>query len=494
MPTAMSWPASLAVGVLTAAAGALVAAVVASLVVDWYRVSGFEGGSAYFVVGFGLLGLVAGGVLGLVVARVVAAGAHPGFVRAQVIALGAIVGIALVAGGTARALADVPPTLDGETLLLAVEVRWPAGQPLPPADDTSDARLSLGSVGRFSRVERASKVGPLWRTDARVEDGRWVMPGAIELFTNRGVRVLVVELDARTHVGFRLPMGGAPRRADLRWSPWLPRARADGGAAAPGGLTYRYRVQRRSESVRAETIGPFEVRTIASRFDPDRADDRSVVAATASFAVRHGGAPVPVTGVASVAVIAGPRPALLVVGDHGDAGSGCQLLVADGPRVRVERVADCGGVSDAQPITADASRFPAALTPRRVRGNVDRTTFDTPGLYLVHDMLLDTRTLTVRHVAADSSAYPVASLPPLSLSPDGRSFVRLTSTAGADGRMQLTVFDVLGDGPYSLPIDTAHAHAGNLEGFDPAWLARHFVWRRGSGGVDRLVARDEPGP
>ena len=488
MPSVLSWPASLAVAVLTAATGAFAAGVVASLAVDWYRVSSFEGRSGYFVVAYGLLGLVAGGVLGLVVARVVAAGTHPGFVRAQVVALGAVAGIALVVGGTARVLADLPPTLDGETLLLAVEVRWPEGQPLPPTDDTSDARLSLGSVGRFSRVQRAAKVGPLWRADARLEHGRWVVPGAVEIFTDRGIRVLVVEWNARTHVGFRLPLGGRPGRGDTRWSAWLPRARP--GVAA-GGVTYRYRVQRRSEPVRAETIGPFEVRTIARQFDADREDGRDAVAATASFVVRHRGAPLPVTDVASVAVIAGARPALLVVGGYGDAGTGCQLVVSEGPRVRVERVADCEGASNAQPITADASRLAAALTPRRLRGSVDRTTFDAPGLYVVGDALLDTRTLTVHRAPADSSAYPVAGLPPLSLSPDGRSFVRLTSTVGADSRMQLTVFDLLGGGAYSLPIDAAHAHAGNLDGFDPAWLARHFAWHRaaGAGGADRLVAR-----
>jgi hypothetical protein len=313
-----------------------------------------------------------------------------------------------------------------------------------------------------------------------------VVRGAVELFTTRGVRVLVVELDEQTHLGFRLPLQGRPGRGDLQWSGWLPAAQP---GAAPSAVTYRYRVQRRSEPVRTETFGPFEVLTIASRFDLDRLDDRDVVTATARYAVRHDGAPVPVTDVVSVAVLAGAHPALLVVGGYADQGVGCQLLVSDGPRVRVERLGDCDGVSDAQPITADTSRFFAALSPRRLRGGVDRTTFDVPGLYLVRDALLDTRTLTVRRLPADTGAYPVAGLPPLSLSPDGRSFARLTSTAGVDGRMQLSVFDVRGSAPYSLPVDSAHAHPPNLEGFDPAWLASHFVWHRVADGADRLVAR-----
>lgn len=487
-----SWPASFAVALLAAVAGAFAAGGVAVLAVDWYGISSFEGGSGYFVVAVALLGVVVGFVVGLVVARLVAAGARPGFVRAQLLALATVGGLALAAGGTARAFADVPPTLDGEPLLLAVEVRWPAGQPLPAASDTSDARLSLLSVGRFSHRARGSRVGPLWRDEARQEDGHWIVPGAVELFTDRGLRVLVVEADPGAHVGVELPLPASPGPDDRAWSPWLPRGRP-GAAAPPGGVTFRYRVRRRSEPVRVERFGPFGVDVAARAFHADVVDGRTVVVTTADLTVRHRGAPVPVTGVLTVAAVSAPRAALLVVGAHGDGGMGCQLVVDDGPRVRIARVADCDFTSAALPVTADTARVRAARTRHQVPGTVDRTTFAAPGLYLVQDALLDTRTLTVRRLPAEAGSYPVTSVPALAVAPDGRSFVRYTErTTGA--RSQLTVYAMGGDGHYSLPVDTVRMPFRDLDALDAAWLARHFAWRRGPDGVDRLVARAAPAP
>src|SRR3954451_17484949 len=71
--TMISWGASILVALLAAAIGLVLGGFIASNAVSWYRISSFEGGAGYFVVGMALLGFVAGFLIGLVATRVVAA-------------------------------------------------------------------------------------------------------------------------------------------------------------------------------------------------------------------------------------------------------------------------------------------------------------------------------------------------------------------------------------------------------------------------------------
>ena len=133
----MSWLASFLVALLAAAIGLVLGGVIAAGAVSWYRISSFEGASGYFVVGMALLGFVAAFVIGLVASRIVAASAHPGAWRAIGWSQLTVIGIAAIVAGIARFSADVPPKLNGEELLLAVEIRWPATQTASPATDTT---------------------------------------------------------------------------------------------------------------------------------------------------------------------------------------------------------------------------------------------------------------------------------------------------------------------------------------------------------------------
>ena len=65
----MSWLVSILVGLLMAAFGALYAGFMANAAAPWLRISSFEGGSGYFVVMLGLVGLISGLILGIVVSR-----------------------------------------------------------------------------------------------------------------------------------------------------------------------------------------------------------------------------------------------------------------------------------------------------------------------------------------------------------------------------------------------------------------------------------------
>jgi hypothetical protein len=510
----MSWPASLLVAVLSAVTGAVVAGVIASAAMGWYRVSSFEGQSAYAVVFLALLGMAGGLVAGLIVARLVAAGASPGMVRALALSQAVTIGVILLMGGVARALADVPPRLGGRTLLLAVEVRWPEGR-TPPEDEAGEWRVRL-SAARGGAV-RASRTGPLWREDARQEDGRWVVPGAVEIFTGRGQRLLAVEPAELLELGFILPLPGRPGRAHREWSEWLPRGRA-GGAPLPDGFRYRFRVVPTDEAIRTEKHGPFEVATVATDFGlAGSGDGGTTWTASARFVVRHGGRPVFIeelrgTGAApvrhshvdAVAALAGPSPALLVQvgGRHG--GGSCYLLAtstatsadaasgatsadatsADAP-LRVEPLGACDTGIPALPLTSDPTVFAHARQRPRLPGRFDRISFAEAEQYLFPDGVLDLRDRTMRRLADVDASY-VDDVPPLDVAPDGRSFVRLAYSADA-GEATLLVIGP-NAGHYTVAIDPVAMRSSELEQFDPEWVRHYFAWERGDDG-DRLIPR-----
>jgi hypothetical protein len=479
----VSWPGTIGVALLTGAVGALAAGYVASLAVGWYSISSFEGGSGYFVVAFALLGIVAGIVVGLVAGRAAGGGSLRALGTAQAVLLGMVA----VVGGAARLLADVPPTVDGRELMLAVEVRWPASQRASPATLAGPASLRLGALG-MARVERVSELGPLWVEDAHQVDGRWVTPGVVNVFTNRGRRMLAVQLGDSIVAGLLMPLG-RPGRRDFAWSDWLPRP---GGAAPPGGFAYRYRVRFVGDSARAEALGPFEVVTMPEYYR----EAGAWLTGYARFAVRHRGTPVVAESDGArherfdeIVVLPGDRAALLAhaPSPERDAGS-CFLIVDDGARPRVELVSRCYGVSEAVPLTNDSALWHAARKLEPVRGLVDRTTLARGGEYLLRDAVLDVSHLASRRLQ-EGHGEGAAGMAPLGVSPDGRSFVRFGFAQGDDNPPQLIVTDAVERRNYALPIDQSRMRYLRVEDLDPAWVQHHFAWERDAGGVDRLVVR-----
>jgi hypothetical protein len=497
----MSWGSSIFVGVLTAAVGAVAAGFVANLAVGWYRISGFEAGSAAFVIGVAFLGIVAGFIIGVVASRVIGAGVNPGFLKALGASNAVLLGITAVAGVSARLLADVPPTIDGEELTLAVQVRWPEGVAAAPASWTDEPFLRLGSV-TGSHVLRASSRGPLWTEDARLVDGRWVAPGAVDIFTTRGRFVLDIVLDSSTSHGFIIPLSGRPRPSDLQWTEWYPHARP-GASSLPNGFTYRYRVQKRSEPVRTETFGPFEVSTIASYFFDEHLGAETRLAAMAEYTMTFRGQPLAVDGMASgagpdtirftradaVAAIGGPQPALLVHFVDPSMPGSCYLLSERADSLHADYVSGCVSPFGAMPLTSDSAIFRGGGERAVPRGVFDRRTFATPGLYLVSNAIIDTRRLAVRTFETSDDVSIAVSIPPLAISPDERSFARFAYAEHSDENPALLVTDVVDNRSYVVGIDRARMRYPKLEALDPAWVAHHFEWQRGANGIDSLVER-----
>ena len=216
----MSWLRSLGVALLTGIAALFGAGLVAGLAVDWYNVSSFEGGSGFFVVGMALLGGLAGFVIGLVVSRVTARKGQRPFLTGLGASCGGVAAIlALIAGGS-WLFADIPPQIDGEELFMLAEVRWPAAGAPAPAALTGVPYLGLGALR--GSVVRKFENGALFVEDARQEDGRWIVPGAVPIFTSRGGRLLDFGSDGHSMAAFLVPL---PRY------PWQRAARVERVAA-----------------------------------------------------------------------------------------------------------------------------------------------------------------------------------------------------------------------------------------------------------------------
>lgn len=493
----MSWSSSIFVGVLTGIVGLVASALVASLAAMWYRVPSFEAQSAAFVIGLAILGGLVGFLIGIITSRVIP---DPGFWKALGNANGILLGIIAIVGGAARLLADVPPTLDGEELMLAVEIRWPASHTTSPAALPGEPSLTLGSITRMSHTQRATSRGPLWTSDAKLVDGRWVAPGAVDIFTTRGQLSIVAMLDSTTNPGFIIPLSGRPGKNDLQWTEWYPHGRP-GAPPLADGFQYRYRVQKRSDPVRIETSGPFEVQTIASYFFDETLDGKTVLATMGQFAIKHRGKPVAVDAKASdstsaeghldradgVAVIGGSRPALLA---HftGASGSGaCYILTEESERLQTVNVPDCAYASGSI-LTSDSTAFRNG--DRKVpRGRIDRVTFERAGLYGVGGSVLDSRRLAVRPYKLPDMFSIFPDVSPLGISPDERSFVRFGSHYNGENQTSIVVTDFVGNRSYLLPVDEARMRYATLDAIDPPWLMHHFAWQKGSDGVDSLVER-----
>jgi len=241
----MNWFASISIGLLTAALGAFLSSCVAVAAVAWYRISGFEGLSGYFVGAIGLLGGVAGLIIGLVTARKVVTNTAPAFFVGFGLSCGIVVGIAGVAALISWVLADIPPKIDGKELDLGIEIRLPIGETISPGPFDGDSYLTLGSVNPLTHVQRRSERGLLLVSEAKLVSGRWVIPGSVDIFTTRGKRSMEVVLGGKSRAGFIVPLPRRPGRKYEQWSEWLPRSRQDGKPWPETEYSYRLPVQRR---------------------------------------------------------------------------------------------------------------------------------------------------------------------------------------------------------------------------------------------------------
>ena len=486
----MGWLASIVVALLSGVFALFGAGTVASLAVDWYNISSFEGGSGYFVIGMALLGLLAGSVIGLVVSRVVAARPQPSFLKALGASCGAIALVLAVIAGGGRLLADVPPEIDGETLFLQVELRWPQDGLPAPGSLPGVGYLRLGASS--GSVVRKQEDGPLFTEDALLVDGRWIVPGAVWIFTSRGERLLQASIGEKDLGAFLVPLPAHPGSAEQQWSDWLPHA-ASGQPPLPDQLTYRFRVARTSEPLRTTRIGGFEIQTIVSGVNTT--SDAEGFSAAATFRILHRGQPLAGGGDAgAVAIVGGERTALLVERRQQGQSEGCAFIRDGDDHPTIAPIGPCSLPIELRPLTSDQAVFIDARDTRHPTGWVDSHTLKRPGLFLLNNYVADTRSLTFRSFTQTLEPYP-ASMPPLAVSPDERSFAWFAHD-GSEDKPVLGITDTTNSRSYTVAIDRGRMRFNEYHRLDPAWVAHHFEWRRGPDGADVLAAREtfEPFP
>lgn len=472
----MSWLFSFVVALLTGVAGLFVTGFVAALLVEWYRISSFEGGAGYFVVFLALAGGIVSGVIGLIVSRVIAGRPRAGFARALGASLAVVLVTAGAVAGIARLLADVAPELDGQALFLSVELRWPEGQ---TPDEGLRGQPGVTILGALSgSTVRVTEEGPLFVARAASVDGHWVMPGEVRIFTNRGRRLLFFRLGETKLPAFDVPLAGAPGADSRHWSEWLP---VNGHVEIDRGFRYRYRVRTASEVLFTERAGPFSIDIRPAGYY--MVSDSEQFAAETTFTVRVNDAPVAgLEQVSQAAVLPGDRALLVTLGNDGV----CHLVDAPDGVPSLRALGPCGTIGDAAPLTSSQERFERARG-RPAPGWLDRTTFDEPGLYQLQQFILDTRSRLAQPFTYLADFPPYGSEPPLALSPDEQSFVILASDRRTD-RPSLAVINRQSGDHYAVAIDATRMRTADVGEIGPAWIAHHFAWQSGPGG-DRLQER-----
>ncbi|HTV00263.1 MAG TPA: hypothetical protein VMF13_07000, partial [Luteitalea sp.] len=477
----MSWLSSLFIALLAGLVGLFAGGFAADLAVGWYRISSFEGGSGYFVVGMALVAGLVSSFTGLIGARVLAR--RPGATGARTAALvvGAVLATVGAVAGMARLLADVPPEIDGETLYLLVEVRFPAGLPVPAAL-TERPTIRLGAMSGGS--VRREVEGPLWLDDARREGESWIVPGFVDIFTARGGRLLSVLVAPGRGVGTRLTLPSHPTQAHEQWSAWT----SDFATVAPPGerVSFRYRVIRRSATARRQVAGRFTIDTHVRVLSWD--GNGGEMGASSVFTVRHGSTPVTLPETTGIAVVRTSPVTLLV--RHA---TGCVLLV-DGASVSRMPVEPCGTAARIFPITSDPERFKAARDRPATPGWLDRRTFTGDGPFMLDGGLLRVAPLAFVPVRWPDEPQRLPGTPPLGLSHDGRALAWF-SPDYAEGQHRIAVTDLERGVTTTVVVDRLRQRFRTPElDIDPDWFAYYYVWQPGTDGRYTLATRPDAVP
>jgi hypothetical protein len=220
------------IALLSAIAGGASAIFVAEKATRWFHVSEREGGRGYAVMGFGLLGLVGGFAVGFGMSRLLGGGTM--FFRECFGAIGATLGTVGLIWWYCWEVTDHAPRLDGARLWLEVEIRSSALETFTGIPE------GKGSVRLTDRRFQIGEPVTFRTNNPRGKNGEWFVSTKIFIGTRRPKRILMITI-GKLEENFMLPLPGKPRRADLEWTIWLPRARTDGKPAAHT-LNYRYRV------------------------------------------------------------------------------------------------------------------------------------------------------------------------------------------------------------------------------------------------------------
>lgn len=242
----MNWGTTVLTALLGGVLGGLAGLALGMACTEWYRISSREGASGYFAIFCILAGIVLGLVLSAVAARI----AHSALSQAWWAQLSAGAGTVIIAACITAAWAylasDREPTSRGQAIDLLFEVRLAAKQTDRPEWPDEELRLQLVScVGRDRRPEGARNA-TFDRAAFRQDDGQWVLPARVQVFTNRGIFCVNLTTGERDD-GFWPPFGASPLSNQWEWSEWLATNKSINKAPRDGTM-YRFKFEPRANA------------------------------------------------------------------------------------------------------------------------------------------------------------------------------------------------------------------------------------------------------
>ena len=246
----MSWLITIVAGVLGSLAAGAGMFAIAFLWVKWFQISSFEGASGYFIVGLALLGAVVGLVLSIMVARV----AHVQIGREWYIQIGAaIVAVAtslLIVLAISYLQADLTPDLGGQDIVVVWEVRLPKEIDTTFPDNAdprewNDEELRLQLVSVVGGTSGLSGEASFDRKAFSLENGQWILPARVPLFTSKGDLCVNLKLAGRDD-GFWPPFKPTLSPSYIQWSGWLRTANSTEASDDSSATMYRFKFEKQS--------------------------------------------------------------------------------------------------------------------------------------------------------------------------------------------------------------------------------------------------------
>ncbi len=215
----MNWGTTVITALLGGLLGGLGGLALSFACVEWYRIPSREGASGYFTIFCILAGAVSGCVLAAVAARIASSSAGGSLWTQYAAGLGTVVAAVTLAGAWAYLAADREPEMKGEAADLVFEVRLASKQTERPAWPDEELRLQLVSCVGRDRRPTSWRNAEFDRGAFRQDDGQWILPARVPVFTNRGVFCVNLTLGERDD-GFWPFFGPRPLPTQWEWSEW----------------------------------------------------------------------------------------------------------------------------------------------------------------------------------------------------------------------------------------------------------------------------------
>lgn len=248
----MSWLTTALVGILGSLVGGGGMFGIALLCVKWYRISSFEGGSGYFVVGLTLLGALGGLIVSMIAGRIAyhTIGLHwssqfaASFLTESIVLL--LILLAAYWG------VDRIPEHQGQPIDVVWEIRLPRDNgelffpPGPPAS-WKDEHMRLEFVSISNHKPRGWELARFDRDLFRQEDEQWILVARVPLFTSKGEFCVNLTLGGRDD-GFWPALSPVPTPSAFEWSTWYRTNKSRDESVDTSSLMFRFRFEKQAET------------------------------------------------------------------------------------------------------------------------------------------------------------------------------------------------------------------------------------------------------